>query len=92
MFQKCSRNLGVSPFCWLVLIQIAVLPGCSSWRWPGANNDADRLTRVIHTENARLKDLVVQLRSSNEDMAQRALDDATRITNLEESNQVLSTS
>lgn len=92
MFLKCTRNFGPSLFRWLLLIQIAALPGCSSWRRPGASNDADRLTRVIHTENARLKDLVVQLRSSNEDMAQRALDDAARITNLEESNRALSTS
>ena len=66
--------------------------GCSAWSWKGGSQDGERLTRVIHAENARLKDLVVQLRSSNEDMAQRALDDSARIAKLEEENQTLTTS
>lgn len=61
--------------------------GCSSWPWKSGGRDAERLTRVIHAENARLKDVVVQLRSSNEDMAQRSLDDASRIARLEEENE-----
>jgi len=61
--------------------------GCSSWPWKSGGRDAERLTRVIHAENARLKDVVVQLRSSNEDMAQRSLDDAARIARLEEDNE-----
>lgn len=61
--------------------------GCSSWPWASGSRDAERLTRVIHAENARLKDVVVQLRSSNEDMAQRALDDAARIARLEGENE-----
>lgn len=61
--------------------------GCSSWPWKAGGRDAERLTRVIHAENARLKDVVVQLRSSNEDMAQRSLDDASRIARLEEENE-----
>ncbi|MFM7590280.1 MAG: hypothetical protein ACKO85_00660 [Isosphaeraceae bacterium] len=47
---------------------------------------------MIHTENARLKDLVVQFRSSNEDMAQRALDDSRRLEKLAEENDALRTS
>lgn len=77
---------------WILLLCLICFTGCSSWPWPSSNRDAERLTRVIHTENARLKDLVVQLRSSNEDMAQRALDDASRISTLEEANRVLTTS
>lgn len=61
--------------------------GCSSWPWASGSRDAERLTRVIHAENARLKDVVVQLRSSNEDMAQRSLDDAARIARLEDENE-----
>jgi hypothetical protein len=66
--------------------------GCSSWPWKSGGRDAERLTRVIHAENARLKDVVVQLRSSNEDMAQRSLDDASRIALLEEENEKFRTS
>lgn len=66
--------------------------GCSSWSWRGGSKEGERLTRVIHSENARLKDLVVQLRASNEDMAQRSLDDAGRISRLEEENQTLTAS
>lgn len=66
---------------------LVVMPGCSSWPWKSGSRDAERLTRVIHAENARLKDVVVQLRSSNEDMAQRALDDASRIARLEDENE-----
>jgi|GEM_PF-6952058 len=65
----------------------AAMPGCSSWPWKSGSRDAERLTRVIHAENARLKDVVVQLRSSNEDMAQRALDDASRLARLEDENE-----
>ncbi len=63
------------------------LSGCSSWPGQSGGKDSERLTRVIHAENSRLKDLVVQLRSSNEDMAQRSLDDSTRIARLEDENQ-----
>lgn len=74
--------------CGLCLL-VLMTSGCSTWSWQGQFKDGERLTRVIHAENARLKDLVVQLRSSNEDMAQRALDDSARIAKLEEENQVL---
>ncbi|MEI7922436.1 MAG: hypothetical protein WCJ40_11040 [Planctomycetota bacterium] len=66
--------------------------GCSYWPSQIGGTDAERLTRVIHAENARLKDLVVQLRSRNEDMSQRSLDDAARIARLDEENQVFRTS
>lgn len=68
------------------------LSGCSSWPGQSGGKDSERLTRVIHAENSRLKDLVVQLRSSNEDMAQRSLDDSTRIARLEDENQAFRTS
>lgn len=68
------------------------LSGCSSWPGQSGGKDSERLTRVIHAENSRLKDLVVQLRSSNEDMAQRSIDDSTRIARLEDENQAFRTS
>lgn len=75
-----------------LFLLVFLLNGCSTWSWKGGSQDGERLTRVIHAENARLKDLVVQLRSSNEDMAQRALDDSARIARLEEENEGLTTS
>lgn len=75
-----------------VALLVLFLTGCSSWPWNPTNREAERLTRVIHTENARLKDLVVQFRSSNEDMAQRALDDSRRLEKLAEENDALRTS
>lgn len=73
-------------------MSVLFISGCSSWPWNPGNGEAERLTRVIHTENARLKDLVVQFRSSNEDMAQRALDDSRRLERLTEENDALRTS
>jgi hypothetical protein len=82
---KCYRANRYLPL--MVGCILATVSGCSSWPWKSGSRDAERLTRVIHAENARLKDIVVQLRSSNEDMAQRSLDDATRIARIEEENE-----
>ncbi len=71
----------------VLTMALCACAGCSSWPWKSGGRDAERLTRVIHAENARLKDVVVQLRSSNEDMAQRSIDDAARIARLEDENE-----
>ena len=83
--QKRAANCGL-------LLLFSLNSGCSYLPSQIGGTDAERLTRVIHAENARLKDLVVQLRSRSEDMSQRSLDDAARIARLDEENQVFRTS
>ena len=53
-------------------------PGCSVV--PSARlEDCRRLSQALQAENARLKDTTVSLRSQNQDLNQRALDEARRL-------------
>lgn len=55
------------------------LPGCAMV--PRSQfEESQRLTRTLRTENARLKDEVVVLKTQNRDYADRALDDLRRLT------------
>jgi hypothetical protein len=54
--------------------------------------ECHRLSVVLRSENARLKDQVQALRSQNRDLSERAVDDGRTITQLEETNRQLETS
>jgi chromosome segregation ATPase len=88
MVKRESRTNRILPHIY-VAFSVLFFNGCSSWPWPAGNREAERLTRVIHNENARLKDLVVQMQATREDMAQRAIDDNRRIESLAQENEVL---
>ncbi|HEV3168349.1 MAG TPA: hypothetical protein VGZ22_30370 [Isosphaeraceae bacterium] len=55
-------------------------------------DECHKLSRSIQDENAQLKDVTLKLRAHNQDLAQRAVDDAQRIKSLDESNQRLESS
>jgi hypothetical protein len=52
-------------------------------------DDCAKLNRSLQSEVAQLKDTTLKLRAHNEDLAQRALDDARRIEALDEANRRL---
>jgi hypothetical protein len=55
-------------------------------------DDCHKLSQTLRSENAQLKDEMLALRSQNQDFSERAVDDARRLAQLEESNQRLETS
>ncbi|MGC8640924.1 MAG: hypothetical protein ACP5XB_13735 [Isosphaeraceae bacterium] len=55
-------------------------------------DECHRLSQTLRSENARLKDQMLALRSDNQDYSERAVDDARRIAQLETVNQRLETS
>ncbi len=55
-------------------------------------DECHKLSQTLRSENAQLKDQMLVLRSQNEDFSERAVDDARRLAQLEESNQQLETS
>lgn len=64
---------------WLLGFAVAVAsPGCSLV--PRASIDeCQRISQALRTDNARLKDQVLALRSQNRDYAERAVDDSRRL-------------
>lgn len=76
-----------------VLLAVAALcgPGCRLVQ-RGELDDCHRLSRTLRSENARLKDQMLALRSQNQDYSERAVDDARRLAQLEAANQRLETS
>jgi hypothetical protein len=55
-------------------------------------DECHRLSQTLRSENAKLKDQMLALRSQNEDYSERAVDDARRLAQLETVNQRLETS
>jgi chromosome segregation ATPase len=55
-------------------------------------DDCHRLSQTLRSENANLKDQVLVLRTQNQDLSERAVDDSRRLAQLESSNQQLETS
>ncbi|WP_435009053.1 hypothetical protein P12x_000303 [Tundrisphaera lichenicola] len=49
-------------------------------------DDAQKLVQSLRAENVQLKDVSVSLKSQNQDLAQRAVDDARAIQALETAN------
>lgn len=63
----------------LSLLAAGALPGCAMVP-RGQFEESQRLTQSLRTENARLKDEVVVLKTQNRDYSDRALDDLRRLT------------
>ena len=55
-------------------------------------DDCHKLSQTLRSENSQLKDQMLVLRSQNQDFSERAVDDARRLAQLEESNDRLETS
>jgi type II secretory pathway pseudopilin PulG len=55
-------------------------------------DECHRLSQTLRSENAGLKDQMLALRSQNQDLSERAVDDARRLAQLETSNERLETS
>ncbi len=75
---------------WAILALIAPcsLAGCAFV--PRSQlEECHRVSRGLETETSRLKDSLLTLRNQNHDLSQRAVDDAQRISQLEEVNQGL---
>jgi len=63
----------------LLLFATVFLPGCGIV--PRAQMDeCQKLSQLLRSENARLKDQVLSLQSQNRDYADRAVDDLRRVT------------
>jgi hypothetical protein len=54
--------------------------------------ECHRLSQTLRSENARLKDQMLALRSDNQDLAERAVDDARRLSQLETARERLESS
>lgn len=64
-------------------LAVALAAGCSLV--PKAKlEDCHRVTQTLRSENNRLKDVALDLRAQNQDLSQRAVDDARRLTAQEE--------
>jgi hypothetical protein len=62
-----------------VLLASGVLPGCGIV--PRSRmEESQKVSQLLRTENARLKDQVLSLQSQNRDLADRAVDDLRRLT------------
>jgi chromosome segregation ATPase len=75
------RRLAVLP--WLSLL--AVAPGCA-FVPKGRLDEAQKLVTSLRLDNAQLKDTTVALKVQNQDLTQRAVDDARAIQALEATN------
>jgi hypothetical protein len=54
--------------------------------------ECHRLSQTLRTENAQLKDQVLALRSQNQDLSERSVDDVRRLAQLEAANRTLESS
>ncbi len=62
-----------------VLLASGTLPGCGIV--PRSRmEESQKVSQLLRTENARLKDQVLSLQSQNRDLADRAVDDLRRLT------------
>ncbi|MCA1686406.1 MAG: hypothetical protein LC745_10615 [Planctomycetia bacterium] len=67
---------------------MALLPGCGLV--PKSRMDeCHRVTQTLRAENSRLKDVALDLRTQNQDLSQRAVDDARQIAAKDEANERL---
>ena len=65
---------------------LPLLPGCA-WAPRSRVDEAHRLVQSLRAENAQIKDASLNLRTQNQELAQRAVDDARAIKALEQANQ-----
>ena len=69
----------------LLIVSGAIAPGCA-FVPKSRLDDAQKLVRSLRTDNAQLKDVAVSLKAQNQDLAQRAVDDARALQALETAN------
>ena len=70
-------------------LMVGVLSGGCSVAPRSRLDECHTLSRGLRTENAQLKDVTHRLRAHNQDLAQRAFDDARRLDELEQANRRL---
>jgi hypothetical protein len=63
----------------------ALVPGCA-WAPKSRVDEAHKLVQTLRAENAQMKDVSLTLRVQNQELAQRAVDDARAIKALEVAN------
>ena len=72
----------------LALSMLAGFSGCGLV--PKSKMDeCHRVTQTLRSENGRLKDVALNLRAQNQDLSQRAVDDARQIASKAEANEQL---
>ena len=69
---------------------LVLLPGCNTggigFVSKNRLDEATKLTQALRVENSQLKDVALNLRSENQDLTQRAVDDARTIRTLDQAN------
>jgi hypothetical protein len=88
-----AGRTGRRPRSWpLLVLTVAALacagPGCRTVSRDQIE-ECHRLSQTLRTENAQLKDQVLALRSQNQDLSERSVDDVRRLSQLEEANRQL---
>jgi chemotaxis protein MotB len=86
----------VEPSWWPRTSRLLVVLGVGSWGMAGCSyvpktrlDDCHRLSQALQAENSRLKDTSISLRAQNQDLNQRAVDEARRLRSQEEEIQRL---
>ena len=69
-----------------LLISALIAPGCA-FVPKSRLDDAQKVVQNLRTQNAQLKDVSVTLKSQNQDLTQRAVDDGRSIRALEAANE-----
>jgi uncharacterized protein YhaN len=70
----------------LLILCTLIAPGCAFV--PKTRlDDAQKVVQNLRTQNAQLKDVTVTLKSQNQDLTQRAIDDGRSIRALEAANE-----
>jgi chemotaxis protein MotB len=80
--RRQSRKIRASTAIGAVLAALQA-SGCSLIP-KGKLDECHRVTQTLRAENSRLKDVALDLRAQNQDLSQRAVDDANRIAAQEE--------
>ncbi len=70
---------------------ISSLTGCSQIHNQRLE-DCHKLAQSVQADNSRLKDVALKLRTENQDLSQRSIDDAKKIKTLADNNERLSRS
>lgn len=68
-----------------------LLTGCAEFSNQRAN-DCHKLAQSLQADNSRLKDVALKLRTENQDLTQRSIDDGRKVKTLADSNERLSRS
>jgi hypothetical protein len=76
---RVHHHVPIPRLCLVLLLVGGLLPGCGIV--PRSRmEESQKLSQLLRSENARLKDQVLSLQSQNRDYADRAVDDLRRLT------------